>query len=49
MVDQPSTQFGSLGIPAVTKVGVELDRELAAPPGRWPYQARWSTSVHSSS
>jgi hypothetical protein len=29
-VDQPSTQFGSLGIPAVTKVGVELDRELAA-------------------
>ena len=29
-VDQPSTQFGSLGIPAATKVGVELDRELAA-------------------
>jgi Domain of unknown function DUF302 len=29
-VDQPSTQFGSLGIPEVSKVGVELDRELAA-------------------
>ena len=29
-VDQPSTQFGSLGIPEVTKVGVELDRKLAA-------------------
>ena len=29
-VDQPSTQFGSLGIPQVTKVGVELDRKLAA-------------------
>jgi Domain of unknown function DUF302 len=29
-VDQPSTQFGSLGIPAVSAVGVELDRKLAA-------------------
>jgi uncharacterized protein (DUF302 family) len=29
-VDQPSTQFGSFGIPAVTSVGVELDRKLAA-------------------
>lgn len=28
--DQPSTQFGSLGIPEVSKVGVELDRKLAA-------------------
>jgi uncharacterized protein (DUF302 family) len=28
-VDQPSTQFGSLGIPEVAKVGVELDRKLA--------------------
>jgi hypothetical protein len=27
--DQPSTQFSSLGIPAVTEVGVELDRKLA--------------------
>jgi hypothetical protein len=29
-VDQPSTQFGSLGIPEITQVGVELDRKLAA-------------------
>ena len=29
-VDQPSTQFGSFGIPAVSAVGVELDRKLAA-------------------
>jgi uncharacterized protein (DUF302 family) len=29
-VDQPSTQFASFGIPAVSKVGVELDRKLAA-------------------
>jgi hypothetical protein len=28
-VDQPSTQFSSFGIPAVTQVGVELDRKLA--------------------
>jgi Domain of unknown function DUF302 len=28
--DQPSTQFGSFGIPEVTSVGVELDRKLAA-------------------
>jgi hypothetical protein len=29
-VDQPSTQFASFGIPAVSEVGVELDRKLAA-------------------
>ena len=29
-VDQPSMQFGSFGIPAVSAVGVELDRKLAA-------------------
>jgi hypothetical protein len=29
-VDQPSRQFGSFGIPAVSAVGVELDRKLAA-------------------
>jgi Domain of unknown function DUF302 len=29
-VDQPSTQFGSFGIPEVSAVGVELDRKLAA-------------------
>ena len=29
-VDQPSTQFASFGIPAVSAVGVELDRKLAA-------------------
>ena len=29
-VDQPSTQFGSLGIAGVSTVGVELDRKLAA-------------------
>jgi Domain of unknown function DUF302 len=28
--DQPSTQFASFGIPAVSAVGVELDRKLAA-------------------
>ena len=28
-VDQPSTQFASLGIPAITGVGLELDRKLA--------------------
>ena len=28
-LDQPSTQFSSFGIPAVTKVGFELDRKLA--------------------
>jgi hypothetical protein len=27
-VDQPSSQFSSLGIPAVTEVGIELDRKL---------------------
>jgi Domain of unknown function DUF302 len=27
--DQPSTQFGSFGVPEITKVGVELDRKLA--------------------
>jgi uncharacterized protein (DUF302 family) len=29
-VDQPSAQFASFGIPAVSTVGVELDRKLAA-------------------
>ena len=29
-VDQPSTQFASFGISAVSVVGVELDRKLAA-------------------
>ncbi len=29
-VDQPSTQFASLQIPEISKVGVELDRKLAA-------------------
>lgn len=29
-VDQPSTHFAGLGIPEVTRVGVELDRRLAA-------------------
>jgi Domain of unknown function DUF302 len=28
-VDQPSTQFSSLGIPAIDAVGLELDRKLA--------------------
>jgi hypothetical protein len=28
-VDQPSTQFSSFGISAVSAVGVELDRKLA--------------------
>ena len=30
VIDQPSTQFRSLGIPEVTRVGVELDHKLAA-------------------
>jgi hypothetical protein len=29
-VDQPSTTFGSFGVPAITEVGIELDRKLAA-------------------
>jgi uncharacterized protein (DUF302 family) len=29
-VEQPSTQFASFGIPAISAVGVELDRKLAA-------------------
>jgi len=29
-VDQPSTQFASLQIPEISKVGAELDRKLAA-------------------
>ena len=29
-VDQPSAQFRSFGIPAVTEVGIELDHKLAA-------------------
>jgi hypothetical protein len=29
-VDQPGRQFGSFGIPAVSAVGIELDRKLAA-------------------
>jgi len=29
-VDQPSTQFARLGIPEISRVGVELDRKLAA-------------------
>lgn len=29
-VDQPSTQFASFGVPAITEVGIELDRKLAA-------------------
>jgi hypothetical protein len=29
-VDQPSTIFGSFGVPAITEVGIELDRKLAA-------------------
>ncbi len=29
-VDQPSTQFGSLGNPQISDVGLELDRKLAA-------------------
>jgi hypothetical protein len=29
-VDQPSTHFGSFGDPAITEVGIELDRKLAA-------------------
>lgn len=28
-VDQPSTQFSSLGIPAIREVGIELDQKLA--------------------
>ena len=29
-VDQPSSQFGRIGIPEISRVGVELDRKLAA-------------------
>jgi hypothetical protein len=29
-VDQPSAQFASFGIPEISRVGVELDRKLAA-------------------
>ncbi|WP_433417890.1 DUF302 domain-containing protein [Microtetraspora malaysiensis] len=29
-VDQPSTRFSSFGDPAITEVGIELDRKLAA-------------------
>ena len=29
-VDQPSTQFGSFGVPNITTVGVEVDRKLTA-------------------
>jgi hypothetical protein len=29
-IDQPSTQFASLGIPEISQVGAELDRKLAA-------------------
>jgi hypothetical protein len=29
-VDQPSTRFGSFNTPQITKVGMELDRKLAA-------------------
>ena len=29
-VDQPSTQFASLEVPAITAVGLELDRKLAS-------------------
>jgi len=29
-VDQPSTRFGSFGIPQIADVGIELDRKLAA-------------------
>jgi hypothetical protein len=29
-VDQPSTRFGSVNTPQITKVGMELDRKLAA-------------------
>jgi hypothetical protein len=29
-IDQPSPQFGSFGIPEVTKVGLELDHKVAA-------------------
>jgi len=28
-MDQPSTAFGSLGIPEVTEVGLSLDRKVA--------------------
>ncbi len=30
LADEPSTHFGSLGIPGVSKVGVEIDRKLGA-------------------
>jgi hypothetical protein len=29
-VDQPSTRFGSFNTPQITRVGIELDRKLAA-------------------
>ncbi len=29
-IDQPSSHFASFGVPAITAVGVELDRKLAA-------------------
>jgi hypothetical protein len=29
-VDQPSTRFGSFGMPQIAEVGIELDRKLAA-------------------
>jgi hypothetical protein len=40
--DQPSTQFGSFGIPAVSRVGVGLDRERRrfSRHSRWTYQSR---------
>ena len=28
--DQPSSQFGNFGVPEISKVGVDLDRKLAA-------------------
>jgi hypothetical protein len=29
-IDQPSTRFASFGDPAIRKVGIELDRKVAA-------------------
>jgi hypothetical protein len=29
-IDQPSTRFASFGVPAITEVGLELDRKVAA-------------------
>ena len=29
-IDQPSTRFASFGVPAITAVGIELDRKVAA-------------------